>query len=215
MNAGTGGGRRGSVLAALRAADGPVPIVAIAEQLRVHPNTVRLHLEALVAEGLAEQVQPKRRAPGRPPLLFRSVRRMDPGGPRRYQLLAEVLTTSLVGDRDAAAKALDAGHLWGSRLTQPTGTAPDARASIERLVDLLAELGFAPQRRARGSRRIGLRHCPFLELAVDHSSVICAVHLGLMRGALENWKAPITVDRLDAFVEPDLCVAHLGSQEAA
>jgi hypothetical protein len=27
--------------------------------------------------------------------------------------------------------------------------------------------------------------------------------------------APVTVERLDAFVEPDLCVAHLGLQGAA
>lgn len=31
-----------------------------------------------------------------------------------------------------------------------------------------------------------------------------------MQGALEAWQAPVDVERLDAFVEPDLCVAHLG-----
>jgi hypothetical protein len=30
-----------------------------------------------------------------------------------------------------------------------------------------------------------------------------------MRGALDIWEAPLTVDRLEAFAEPDLCVAHL------
>jgi predicted ArsR family transcriptional regulator len=37
------------------------------------------------------------------------------------------------------------------------------------------------------------------------------VHLGLMQGALTAMRAPVTVDRLDPFVEPDLCVAHLAS----
>ena len=37
------------------------------------------------------------------------------------------------------------------------------------------------------------------------------MHLGLMQGALTAMRAPITVDRLDPFVEPDLCVAHLAS----
>jgi predicted ArsR family transcriptional regulator len=60
-----------------------------------------------------------------------------------------------------------------------------------------------------------LRHCPFLEVAADRSSVVCPVHLGLMQGALDAWDAPLTVDRLDPFVEPDLCLAHLSDKEAA
>jgi hypothetical protein len=30
-----------------------------------------------------------------------------------------------------------------------------------------------------------------------------------MRGALKTWVAPVAVERLDAFVEPDQCLAHL------
>ncbi|CKR87204.1 putative transcriptional regulatory protein [Mycobacterium tuberculosis] len=36
-----------------------------------------------------------------------------------------------------------------------------------------------------------------------------------MRGALQTWGAPVTVDRLDAFVEPDLCLAHFTPLEGA
>ena len=39
--------------------------------------------------------------------------------------------------------------------------------------------------------------------------VICPVHLGLMRGAMTALGAPVTVERLDPFAEPDLCLAHL------
>jgi hypothetical protein len=39
--------------------------------------------------------------------------------------------------------------------------------------------------------------------------------LGLMRGALETWEAPVTVERLEAFSEPDLCLAHLAPATAA
>jgi predicted ArsR family transcriptional regulator len=48
-----------------------------------------------------------------------------------------------------------------------------------------------------------------LELAESPKAVLCPIHLGLMQGALETWAAPVTVDRLDAFVEPDLCLAQL------
>jgi predicted ArsR family transcriptional regulator len=84
------------------------------------------------------------------------------------------------------------------------------------LVDMLDDLGFAPERlAANGDQQIGLRHCPFLELAENRTAVVCPIHLGLMQGAMESWGAPVTVDRLEAFAEPDLCVAHLGAGEAA
>ena len=83
--------------------------------------------------------------------------------------------------------------------------------AADRLTDLLTDLGFAPENRW-GTRDIGeiaLRNCPFLELAGTRRDVICPVHLGLMQGALDTWDAPITVDTLTPFVEPDVCLAHL------
>lgn len=191
-------------------------IVAIADVLDVHPNTVRFHLDILVSAGRVEQVATDRRGPGRPALMFRATRRMDPGGPRHYQLLAEILGRGLAGDRDADARALAAGRAWGLQLKPPppaTAGTPDADESIEHLVGLLDELGFDPER--RGDLQLGLRNCPFLELAESQKAVICPIHLGLMQGALETWAAPVTADRLDAFVEPDLCLVHLTRQITA
>ncbi len=45
----------------------------------------------------------------------------------------------------------------------------------------------------------------------DGPQVICPDHLGLMQGLAEGWRAPFTVDRLEPFVEPDLCLVRLGS----
>jgi predicted ArsR family transcriptional regulator len=206
------------VLRVLRASRAPMSIVAIADELGVHPNTVRFHLDSLLAAGYVEQVEPGRKGPGRPPLMFQVVRQMDRGGTRHYRLLAEILSTAFAGERNARAKALAAGRAWG--LTQEPGQEPGqespaegvtgAEESIDRLVEVLDELGFAPERRiSDGERQVGLRHCPFLELAETRSDVVCPIHLGLMQGALEAWAAPVTVDRLEAFVEPDLCMAHL------
>lgn len=193
-------------------------IVAIAEVLGVHPNTVRFHLDSLVGDGQVEQVEPGRKGPGRPPLLFRAVRQMDRGGARHYQVLAEILTMALAGEKDPSAKALAAGRAWGRQLDPGGHAVPEDAESPEQaighLVDVLDRLGFAPERRrADGAQQLGLRHCPFLEVAENRSSVVCPVHLGLMQGALETWGAPVAVERLDAFVEPDLCLAHLELQE--
>jgi predicted ArsR family transcriptional regulator len=206
-------GRRREVLRTLRASPGPMSIAAIAGALSVHPNTVRFHLETLVGDGLVEQVESGRKGPGRPALMFSAVRQMDRGGTRHYRLLAEILSTALASDPDANAKAVAAGRAWGREhestlQTPPAGaTAEDA---IEHLVDELDTLGFAPElREVDGRQQIGLRHCPFLELAEHRVSVICPVHLGFMQGAMETWDVPVSVDMLEPFAEPDLCLARL------
>jgi predicted ArsR family transcriptional regulator len=193
----------------VRSSPAPMSIVAIADELGVHPNTVRFHLDSLVAAGQVEQVEHGRKGPGRPPLMFQAVRQMDRGGTRHYRMLAEILTEALATDRNPRAKAMAAGRAWGRNLdasARPTS----AQDAVDQLVGVLDDLGFAPERRnADGEQAIGLRHCPFLELAETRGAVVCPIHLGLMQGALESWAAPVSVDRLDAFVEPDLCLAHI------
>jgi predicted ArsR family transcriptional regulator len=209
------------VLRVLRSSPDPLSIAAIADVLGVHPNTVRFHLESLIGDGQVEHVELNRKGPGRPPLMFRAVPQMDRGGTRHYRLLAEVLAMALAAERDPSAKARAAGRAWGRKLDSASPTAhPSAEQAIDQLVDMLDDLGFDPERRvADGKQQVGLRHCPFLELAENRTNVVCPVHLGLMQGALEawggTWGAPVSVDRLEAFVEPDLCLAHLTMQAAA
>ncbi len=204
----------------LRAAPDPMSIAGIADVLGVHPNTVRFHLDNLVADGQVEHVELDRKGPGRPPLMFRAVRQMDRGGTRHYRLLAEILAVAFAKERDPGAKALAAGRAWGQKTDAELHPLPDdpdsAEEAIAYLIDVLDELGFAPERRvSNGEQQVGLRHCPFLELAENSSSVVCPVHLGLMQGAMERLGAPVSVDRLDPFVEPDLCLAHLTLHGAA
>jgi predicted ArsR family transcriptional regulator len=188
----------------------PMSIAAIADELDVHPNTVRFHLETLVGDGQVEQVRPASKGLGRPPLMFGAVRQMDRGGTRHYRMLAEVLALGLAAEGNPAPKAQAAGLAWGRKLESESPVAASADEAIDRLVDALDELGFAPDRQTSdGAREIALRHCPFLELAETQARVVCPVHLGFMQGALEAWGAPVTVDRLEPFVEPDLCLAHV------
>lgn len=197
------GKRRVDVLSTLKASPTPMTIAQIAGELAVHANTVRFHLEHLEESGQVERVQPHRRTPGRPPQLYRAVRQMNPDGPSRYRMLAEILANGLAADDDPASKAREMGRAWGRTVARPAGDSP-----VDALVQLLDDAGFAPEPPEDG--RLGLRHCPFLDLARTRASVVCPIHLGLMQGALESWQAPVMVERLDAFAEPDLCVAHLG-----
>lgn len=205
-------GRRDVILQLLRASAEPRSIASVADELGVHPNTVRFHIDALARAGRVEQVLGNSPGRGRPPILFRASRRMDPTGPTNYRLLASILTEYVAGRPDAAGIAAQLGRSTSAALmpSSARGRAPSKTRAITELVELLAELGFEPEP-ADGprTREIRLRHCPFQKLAEQHSEVICSVHLGLMQGALSAMRAPVTVDRLDPFVEPDLCVARL------
>jgi hypothetical protein len=46
-----------------------------------------------VRTGRVEQLVGETTGPGRPPVLFRASRRMDPAGPTNYRLLANIMTT--------------------------------------------------------------------------------------------------------------------------
>ncbi|HEX5406267.1 MAG TPA: helix-turn-helix domain-containing protein [Pseudonocardiaceae bacterium] len=218
MSHGEPSGRRRDVLRVLKAASNPMSTTAIAKVLGVHPNTVRFHLNALLSDGRVEHIAPYRKRPGRPPLMFRAIPQMDRSGPRHFRLLAEILATGLASARDPSAKAQAAGRAWG-RQFKASGRQrkkTSGKESIDHLVGVLDEFGFAPERRkSDGQQWIDLRHCPFLELAETRTKIVCPIHLGIMQGVLESQAAPVGVDRLDPFVEPDLCVAHLTLLENA
>ena len=141
---------------------------------------------------------PRRRRPGgagrRPAAKGRgaradvpAVRQMDRGGTRHYRLLAEILSTALATERNSTDKAQTAGREWGLRMESPSDGDTRAEEAVDRLVEMLDELGFAPERRAtNGDQQIGLRHCPFLELAETRTAVVCPIHLGLDAGGHGN-----------------------------
>src|SRR5690606_35539768 len=119
---------------------------------------------------------------------------------------------ALARQRDPQGRAVTAGRAWAraEAVARDADVVRDRKQADDRLSDVLAELGFAPERRSAESDlgEIGLRNCPFLELADSRRDLICSVHLGLMQGALEAWDAPITVDVLIPFAEPRLCTAN-------
>ncbi|WP_344655861.1 helix-turn-helix transcriptional regulator [Catenulispora subtropica] len=214
------GESRARVLELLRTAAQPLGVQDIAEQTGLHPNTARFHLDGLVEDGYAQRDTEDRDQPGRPRTVYQAVPGDAAAGLRSYRLLAEILTT-LVAENVPRPEQLarEAGHAWGGYLTERP--APYERlnppAATRRLVGILSEIGFAPQAQARDDQspgdadgvRIELRHCPFREVAEHHRNVVCSLHLGLMQGALDVMRAPLQADRLDPFVEPSLCMAHL------
>lgn len=211
--------RRRAVLDTVGAANAPLGVTEVADQLDVHPNTVRFHLDALASQGRVEGTAENPSGPGRPRTVYSARPGMDRGGTRRYHLLARVLLSQLAASGPTAeAAATDAGRAWGRYLIEqvPPSHRLTTEEAIDRLAAMLADLGFDPQRTDDGEApgSVWLRHCPFLELAEEHGAIVCPLHLGLMQGALAELRAPVDATRLEPFAEPDACLTHLAPAKA-
>lgn len=223
MGGASGRARRAEVLDALRSTDAPLGVADVAEQLGVHVNTARFHLDALIEAGtvVASVEQPS--GPGRPRTVYAPRPGMDRGGSRNYRLLARILLGQLsTAGPDAAEAAEDAGRAWGHFLIDRPE--PFQRLTVKqattKLTTLLDDLGFAPEppeppSDAAAPGAIRLRHCPFLELAEEHGPMVCRIHLGLMQGALTELNAPLSATGLEPFAEPDACLLRLQHADAA
>ncbi|HKF33005.1 MAG TPA: hypothetical protein VKB37_11615 [Jatrophihabitantaceae bacterium] len=207
------GESRSRVLAVLQDAGRPLDVTEVAKLVGLHVNTARFHLDGLVDAGVADRETEQREQPGRPRTLYSARRDAMRAGVRSYQLLAEILTSFVAARVPQPARAAqNAGREWGRYLTERPGPFEriTAATATRRLVDALDSLGFAPEAKTAGSKRqILLHHCPFRESASKHQDVVCSVHLGLMQGMLAELDAPIDTDRLDPFVEPNLCIARV------
>jgi predicted ArsR family transcriptional regulator len=212
------GDSRARVLGVLQDAGTPLGVADVSEAVGLHPNTTRFHLDGLVDAGLVQRATEERETPGRPRTLYSARPEAGRAGPRSYRLLAEILTSYLASQsRQPVTAALTAGTEWGRYLARRP--APFRRVTAEQatadLVRVLDEIGFAPEAVTSGRKRqVLLHHCPFREAAEQHREVVCSVHLGLMRGLLEESGAPLQAERLDPFVEPSLCVTHLAARAA-
>jgi predicted ArsR family transcriptional regulator len=207
------GTSRVRILELLRARGAALTAPEVAAQVGLHPNTVRMHLDQLAEAGLVTCARERRTGPGRPRLLFTAAAAAAPGPDRAeedgYRMLAGLLAGHLerAGERSAADVA-DAGREWARAFPVPAGPAPTAAEATERVVQVLDELGFAPRVPVPGGP-VELHRCPFQQVAERHSRIVCGVHLGLMQGLLDDLAAPVHAARLEPFVAPGLCLAHL------
>jgi predicted ArsR family transcriptional regulator len=159
-----------------------------------------------VRHGLVRRHRAEPSGRGRPAWLYQ-VTAEEPGG-SEYAGLAAALASSLARTSDDPARAAAAaGEEWGHRLARDRGATtspPDvARSEVVRLLD---DLGFDPEPSADRPDRVRLRQCPLLEAAHRHPEVVCAVHLGIVRGALEEHGADPDGTELSPFAEPGACL---------
>jgi predicted ArsR family transcriptional regulator len=200
--------RRSRIVEELREAPFGLDVQELASRLGLHQNTIRFHLGVLVDAGLVASRPAPRSAPGRPRILYRLNAEGAAAGRDEYRLLANVLAGTVAQRESGSSDAENAGRAWGRYLVRrplPLVHVSDEDATSD-VVALLDQQGFEPE---AVDGEIRMRRCPFHELAESHPDVVCAVHRGLISGALHELGSDLEVESLDVFVEPDLCIAHL------
>jgi len=161
-------------------------VAELADSVSLHPNAVRRHLDVLSRAGVvvATPAPPTGRR-GRPSMRYSLAAPhavAGVGGRELIRLLLELIHRS--GASSDSAEAL--GVEQGARLV-PEGSGPEA------LVAAFAGLGFAPHDvtsaagRRSGELELRLCACPFKDAVLSRGGeLICALHRGLVRGALSN-----------------------------
>jgi predicted ArsR family transcriptional regulator len=207
------------VLETVRAQPGPTTLTALADATGLHVNTLRGHLDALEDRGLVETSQATPRGRGRPARLYRAI---DPETGSEYAGLAAALASAIHRTSpNPRADAIVAGVEWGHELAEAQGGphrrghrgAPGRAAVRRQVVSLLDDLGFAPEPDGR-HRTVRLTRCPLLDAAKKYPDVVCAVHLGITRGALEAFGSSSSGTELHPFSEPGACRLELRQGEA-
>jgi predicted ArsR family transcriptional regulator len=193
--------QRELILEALRGVGDGLDTGQLAESLELHPNTIRWHLGVLTDGGLVRAVPERRHGRGRPSIVYRLTGEGIARGRDEYRLLATMLTDVVAADGNGKARAYEAGLRWGRHLQQAE---PDAS-----IVHLLDQEGFAAEQHGE---QIEMRRCPFYALAEGAPQVICTLHHGIIDGALDEAGSEQTVERLDPFVQPGLCIARLSGR---
>ncbi len=189
------------VLGVLAAAEKPLTLTEVMERTGLHRNTLRGHLDGLVAAERVTRIRRHTGSRGRPAWAY--LARVP-----EYAALASALARALeqgTGDQSPADSAVRGGREWGRRIGDQLEGASDASDETgdpdrARLLLALEHTGFGPE---LDGDTIRLTTCPLLDAARNHREVVCGAHLGLIEGVLGRHADLIP------FAEPGACHVDL------
>lgn len=197
---------RAAVLDRLRDQPQPLTLVSLMAATGLHENTLREHLSELGRRGLVRRHRAEPSGRGRPAWLYQLT--VEQPVRSDYAGLAAALASVIARTSDDPGGAgAEAGEEWGRELARDRGAVPVSPATARHQVfRLLDDAGFDPHSEPGQPAEIRLTRCPLLEAAYRHREVVCAVHLGIVRGALSEYGADPSGSTLVPFAEPGACL---------
>ncbi|MEV8370414.1 winged helix-turn-helix transcriptional regulator [Microbacterium sp. NPDC064584] len=173
-------------------------IAELAELTRLHPNTVREHLQRLIEAGHVLPSIEHRTRRGRPRTLYSAAT----GTGHASSPIARRKVKEAADRGDVMRRVMP----WTGRGVARLGEA--ATHQLDAIVEHLAESGFDP---AVDEERltIELSPCPHAASQADHRETLCAVHLGLMQAVLTEAGGPLQAGCIRTSVRPTDCTVEL------
>lgn len=179
---------RARVLSRLAARGEGTRVETLAQELELHPNTIRMHLERLEEAQFVRSRTVRSDGPGRPHLEWSTVAGSLPIH-SAYRALARWLLHAMAGSDVSPAEIRASGRSIGRDMA--SGSEPED--AVKALEGLLAALGFSPSYDGEGCFR--LQRCPFRRAAEDNPALVCSLHHGIVEG-------------FTAAIDPSACISQ-------
>ena len=224
---------RETLLRLIEAQPKPITIARLAAASGCHENTVRGHVHALWRDGFIDRELAEAAGKGRPSWLWRAAA-ASAGTASPYAGLAMALADGLAATGDEAPdRARAVGFEWGRKLAAELPRAASVDDARRTVVAVMQEQGFAPRTvggvgaggvdgadgaggvdGADGTddasqTRVLLKRCPLVAAAAHRPEIVCAVHLGMVEGALEAIGARDAGSTLTPMTGPGECTLEL------
>lgn len=201
------------ILELLEAQSTPTTLAALTNICGLHENTVRAHLEDLLRDGYLQRRRASSEGRGRPAWLWEARKPIERSP---YASLASALAAVLhESSANPVNDAVAAGRAWGRELTgkQGAGEEPRVGQARSRIVEMLEDVGFAPEPDA-ANEHVVLTRCPLIEAANKHPEIVCGVHLGIIQGSFAEMGLDGAESTLVPFSAPGQCALHLRATNA-
>jgi len=176
-------------------------IAELCTATELHANTVREHLQRLIAAGYVVPETEHRTTRGRPRVLYSAATGTD-------------AASSAIAQRKAR-EAAHRGDLMRRVMPadEPSALAPDALHQLDALVEDLSDAGFDPVV-DESELTVDLTPCAYASEQESHRAVLCHVHLAVMQGVLAEAGGPLSVDGMLPACDPTRCVVQLSARAA-
>lgn len=156
----------------------------IAQELGMHVNTARGHLDELVNAGAVRVVTAPSHGRGRPSLIFQVRVPDNRSVAEEYVTLISVLVAALA-DKDqlndfSSEQAREIGRVWAKATANSRGA-----EALAPLYQTMRDMGFDPvtsveQFAEEGRTTVQLHACPFVTAGIQPSPFVCAIHDGYL-----------------------------------
>ncbi|ERK66857.1 hypothetical protein N136_04710 [Leifsonia aquatica ATCC 14665] len=173
--------------------ESPQTAPRLAEDVDLHHNTVREHLERLIDDGLVVRTTEHRTVRGRPQVLYSAANGLD-GASERARTQTD--------DAIALGRAYRQAYPVSAEAGTDTDTAADAQLDV--LEDYLDRCGFEP-RVDRPALEIRLT-CPFGDLRSELADSLCTVDRKVVCSVVARVEGPLDVTGITPTADAVTCV---------